>query len=127
MNFVDATFNERKGNMIEFGDFSFELTNELVEKVKNPNLTQLVLGIRPEHIKITPEHHEKSFEVEVSVVEYLGAETLVTFDLLEGSSAIAAPSGFYPAKMGEKSFISFPKEKIYVFNKDTGQNILYEA
>ncbi|MHA1477272.1 MAG: ABC transporter ATP-binding protein [Promethearchaeota archaeon] len=127
MNFIEVTFNERDGNALEFANFTFELTNELAEKIKKSNSTQLILGIRPEHIKITPEHHEKSIEVDVSVVEYLGAETLVTFELSEGVSAIASPTGFYPVKMGEKSFISFPKEKIYVFNKDTGHNILYEA
>ena len=126
MNFVDVTINERNGNTLEFSDFTFELTNELAEKVKSYDSTQLVLGIRPEHIKITPEHHEKSFEVNVSVVEYLGPETLVTIELSEGVSALAAPTGFYPVKMGEKTHISFPKEKIYVFNRDTEQNILYE-
>ena len=126
MNFIDVTINERNGNTLEFADFTFELNNELAEKIKNSDLNQLVLGIRPEHIKITPEHHEKSFEVELSVVEYLGAETLVRFELSDGVNAIAAPTGFYPVKMGERSFISFPKEKIYVFNKNTGQNILNE-
>ena len=127
MNFIDVTSNESYGNTLEFADFTFEVTNELAEKIKKSNSTQLVLGIRPEHIKITPEHHEKSYEVEVSVVEYLGAETLITFELSGGVTAIASPTGFYPVKMGEKSFISFPKEKIYVFNKDSGQNLLYEA
>ncbi len=127
MNFIDVTFNERTGNTLEFADFTCEINNELAEKIKNSDSTQLVLGIRPEHIKITPEPHEKSFEVEVSVVEYLGAETLVTFELSEGISVLASPTGFYPVKMGEKSFISFSKEKIYVFNKDTEQNVLYEV
>ncbi len=127
MNFIDVTPNERDGNTLEIAGFTFEVTNELAEKIKKSNSTQLTLGIRPEHIKITPEPHEKSFEVEVSVVEYLGAETLVTFKLSKSVSAIASPTGFYQVKMGEKSFISFPKEKNYVFNKDTGQNILYEA
>ena len=127
MNFIDVTFNERSGNTLEFADFTFEITNELADKLKNSDITQLVLGIRPEHIKITPEPHEKSFEVEVSVIEYLGAETLVMFELSESGSTLALVKGFYPVKMGEKSFISFSKEKIYVFNKDTEQNILYEA
>ena len=126
MNFIDMMFNERKGNTLEFADFTFELTNELAEKIKSLDSAPLVLGIRPEHIKITPEPHEKSFEVNVSVVEYLGPETLVTIELSEGVSALAAPTGFYPVKMGEKTHISFPKEKIYVFNRDTEQNILYE-
>lgn len=126
MNFIDVMFNERKGNTLEFADFTFELTNELAEKIKSLDSAPLVLGIRPEHIKITPEPHEKSFEVNVSVVEYLGPETLVTIELSEGVSALAAPTGFYPVKMGEKTHISFPKEKIYVFNRDTEQNILYE-
>ena len=126
MNFIDVRFNEMKGTTVEFAEFTFEITNKLTEKIKNLGSTKLVLGIRPEHIKITPEPHEKSFEVKVSVVEYLGPETLVTFELSEGVSALAAPTGFYPVKMGENTHISFPKEKIYVFNKNTGQNILYE-
>ncbi len=127
MNFIDVRLNERTGDTVEFADFTFELTNQLAEKIKNSPSTQLVLGIRPEHIKITPEPHEKSFEVDLSVVEYLGPETLVRFELSENIVALAAPTGYYPVKMGEKSFVSFPKEKIYIFNKDTTQNILYEA
>jgi multiple sugar transport system ATP-binding protein len=126
MNFIDVRFNESSGNTVEYANYTFELTNELAEKVKTIGLTPLVLGIRPEHIKITPERHEKSVEVNVSVVEYLGAETLVTFELSDEDSALASPTGFYPVKMGEKSFVSFPKEKIYIFNKETGENILYE-
>ena len=71
-------------------------------EVKTLGLTPLVLGIRPEHVKITQEPHEDSFEVNVSVVEYLGAETLVTFELSEDVSALASPNGFFPVKMGEK-------------------------
>jgi multiple sugar transport system ATP-binding protein len=125
MNFIEVQFNENKGNVLEFANYTFELTTELAKKINSMGKTPLILGIRPEHIKITPESHEKSFEVDVSVVEYLGAETLVTFELSDDISALAAPTGFYPVKMGEKSFVSFPKEKIYVFNKETGENILY--
>jgi ABC-type sugar transport system ATPase subunit len=127
MNFIDVTFNEQTGNRVEFDNYSFELTNELAEKIKNSNINQLILGIRPEHIRITPESHEKSVEVEVTVVEYLGAETLVTFELTKEVPALVSPTGFYPVKMGEKSFVSFPKEKIYIFNKSTGENILYKS
>ena len=126
MNFIDVRFNENSGNSVEFANFTFELTSELAERIKTLRLTPLVLGIRPEHIKITTEPHENSFEVKVTVVEYLGAETLVTFELSEDVSALAAANGFYPVKMGEKSYVSFPKDKIYIFNKETGENILYE-
>lgn len=126
MNFIDVRFNESKGNILEFADYAFEITSELGEKIKALGLVPLVLGIRPEHIKISQEPHENSFEVKLSVVEYLGAETLVTFELTEDVSALVQTNGFYPVKMGEKSYISFPKENIYVFNKETGDNILYQ-
>ncbi|MFW9877866.1 MAG: ABC transporter ATP-binding protein [Candidatus Thorarchaeota archaeon] len=121
MNFWDAKLNNDK---IEFGQQEYPIYNDLVKKIKNKNVEELILGIRPEHIIITPDPHTQSFEVDISVIEFLGAETIVTFEFPDRISGMLSTPGFYDAKMGDKAYISFPTEKIHIFDKNTEINII---
>ena len=121
MNFFDANFNDNK---IIFGEQKLELNSELLQKIKNANKNEVILGIRPEHINIRPEIHEKSYEVEIFVVEFLGAETIITFEFLDGINGMVSAPGFYKAKMGDTAYVSFPLDKIHVFDRNTEKNLI---
>ncbi|MFX1357876.1 MAG: ABC transporter ATP-binding protein [Promethearchaeota archaeon] len=125
MNFIDVQF-EDNNNSLKFADITYEVPDEFVSILKSTPTNLYKLGIRPEHIKITPEPHENSYEIKITVVEYLGAETLVTIEFSDKKSIIISTPGYYPAKMGDKSYISFPVEKLYIFDKDTEKNLLYK-
>jgi multiple sugar transport system ATP-binding protein len=123
MNFWDAKLRKDK---IEFSQNKHPLPSELLNKFKAMSSTDAILGIRPEHIKITPEHHDQSYEVEITVVEFLGAETMVTFEFPDGIGGIVSTPGFYPSKIGDKAYISFPEEKIHIFDKETEINLVHQ-
>ncbi len=123
MNFWDASFNATK---IIFGVQEYQLPSELAQKLDDERVEEMILGIRPEHIKITPTAHDNSYEVELTVVEFLGAETIVTFEFPDGISGMISAPGFYESKMGDKSYISFPSEKIHIFNKETEINLIHK-
>ncbi|MFX1286384.1 MAG: ABC transporter ATP-binding protein [Promethearchaeota archaeon] len=125
MNFFDAKYDGANGQ-IAFGENRYTITNEIAKKVEKSS-DKLILGIRPEHIEITPESRPNTFEVTVSVIEYLGAESLMTFEFPDGLSAKALSPGQYRGKIGEKSYVSFSNDMIQVFDGQTERNLLHEV
>ncbi|MFX1498469.1 MAG: ABC transporter ATP-binding protein [Promethearchaeota archaeon] len=126
MNFWDAKIDDTK---LFFGQQEYPLPIEILEKIKNreSESDNLILGIRPEHITITPKVHDNSYEVHLAVVEFLGAETIITFEFPDGISGMVSTPGFFEAKMGDKAYISFPIEKIHLFDNDTEKNLIHNS
>jgi len=122
MNFWNAKRNQNK---INFGQQEYPIPAEIEHALKNEGADEIILGIRPEHIRITPDHHDQSFKVEITVIEFLGAETIITFEFPDGNSGMISTPGFYGAKMGDKAYISFPVEKIHIFDKETEMNLIH--
>jgi len=100
-------FLERKG-------FSKPEIENILEKVH----------LQIKGIKKFPRAHQMKFnrdgffEVEV---------TIVTFEFIDGISGIVSISGFYGVKMGDKAYISFPHEKIHIFDMKTETNIIHKS
>ena len=124
MNFFNASFDSNK---LIFCEQEYLLPSLMTEILKNEEVNEFILGIRPEHIKITPKDYESSFEVELTVIEFLGPETIVTFEFIDGISGMVSIPGFYGAKMGDKAYISFPHEKIHIFDRKTEKNIIHKT
>jgi multiple sugar transport system ATP-binding protein len=124
MNFFEAKFESEE---VIFGDQKFSLSSEIASKVKEGQPNEVILGIRPEHIKISPERFENTYEVKVTVVEFLGAETIVTFEFPDGLTGMVSAPGFYNAKMGDTAYIAFPMEKIHIFDKATRNNLVHQS
>ncbi|MFW9941589.1 MAG: ABC transporter ATP-binding protein [Candidatus Thorarchaeota archaeon] len=123
MNFFNATFNSNK---LIFCEQEYLLPPLMTEFLKNEKINEVILGIRPEHIKVIPKDYELSFEVEITVVEFLGPETIVTFEFSDGTSGMVSIPGFYGIKVGDKIYISFPQEKIHIFDRKTENNIIHK-
>jgi ABC-type sugar transport system ATPase subunit len=121
MNFFDAIFEI---DCLKFGEQKLQLNSNLIEKIRNETKRDVILGVRPEHIKISPERFENSYQVKITVVEFLGAETIITFEFADGISGMVSAPGFYNAKMGDFAYVSFPLEKIHIFDKDSQNNLV---
>jgi multiple sugar transport system ATP-binding protein len=126
MNFFDATMDGTGKNEIIFGEQRHSLSEEIASKVRESNSKELILGIRPEHIEMTPKSRENTFEVRITVVEFLGPDTMVTFEFPDKIQGMAAIPGFYDAKIEDSAYISFPEEKIHVFDKNTEMNLIHK-
>ena len=125
MNFFDAIFNKSNGKQITFGQQKYRINDEMVQTLGKANSENIILGIRPEHIEIAPDEHQDSYKVEISVVEFLGAETMITFEFQDGMSGMISVPGFYECRMGDTFYISFPQEKVHVFDSETEINLLF--
>ncbi|MFW9894830.1 MAG: ABC transporter ATP-binding protein [Candidatus Thorarchaeota archaeon] len=123
MNFFDSQYKNSPYKMIVFGQTEYLITDEIAEKLERTNSYNVILGIRPEHIKITPNEHENSFKIKITIIEFLGAETLITFEFEDGISGMISSPGFYDAQMGDSAYISFPIDKIHIFNSKSEVNL----
>ena len=78
-----------------------------------------VLGVRPEHFDVVPENSPGT-PVQVKLVEPLGSDTLVHFDMA-GVSAIARINPALKPKPGERLSLLPQAGKIHLFDSTTGR------
>lgn len=85
---------------------------------------ELVLGIRPEHIRFSNEGDYMKLNSIVQLVELLGSETLLHLVVEDEKISMKISSG-YNIKAGDKLSIFFDEEKVYLFDKKTEMTIFY--
>ncbi len=125
MNFIDASVKQRDGSVVlDTGVFTIELP-EHVGKIllESGAPSEVIFGIRPEHIEISRQKLPGGYEVEVFVTEPLGAETIIDFK--HGDALVKAKyPGHFEATPGEKLWIRFKLEYAHIFDKKTGKAIV---
>ena len=124
MNFMDATIAEENGTVaLDVGYFRVHLPRELGLRVKESGLTEVVLGIRPEHIKLVSKDEPGAAEVEVYVTEPLGGETIIDFRLGDRIHKIKY-LGDIDLAPGDKIYIKLDVNHLHVFDKKTGRAVV---
>lgn len=124
INFINVSLEKSDGRfLLKSRDFEIPLPKELGSKAgNNSTSSEVVLGIRPEHITI---NEKEGMDTEVYVVEPLGREILVSAQL--GDSMIKVlTSPPFKADMGEKVRLSFKLDKIMLFDKKTEKSLLLD-
>lgn len=140
-NFFDCNIVKEETYLFDAGPFKYPVPERLLEKAKGwPS--SLVLGVRPQdvlvHAKPQDTSTKKKEEAEASkkgkaprflinatleIDEPLGDRQVL--DLRVGDylvKALVLPD--FKAELGDKLWIDFPDDKIYVFDKKTGQALL---
>ncbi|HDD43278.1 MAG TPA: ABC transporter ATP-binding protein [Candidatus Desulfofervidus auxilii] len=111
MNLIKTEIFEESGNfytLIDKNKFKIYIDKkELKEK-------EIILGIRPEDIKIVEEKTENSFEEEIKHIEHLGTEIILHFKIGENKLLVklTEDKGF---KKGKKIRLFIDPKKIYIF------------
>jgi multiple sugar transport system ATP-binding protein len=78
-----------------------------------------VFGVRPEHFQVVP-GDSAGIPVQVKLVEPLGSDTLIHFDVV-GTGAIARVDPALKPKVGERLFLKPQPDKIHLFDAATGR------
>lgn len=87
-----------------------------------PERDKLIIGIRPEDIRISLERPEKGIEVSVSIIEPAGSFNWV--DVIWNDVNIKGISELnQELKAGDKAFIEFREDKVIVFDEETGRRL----
>lgn len=128
MNFINGTIEKKpEGVFFNEGSFAVKLTIKMLEKI-NPYIgKEVILGIRPEHMKDKQVSGMKNPDWTVSaivdVIEPIGAEAYVY--LTTGTTAfVAAVDSHDKFKMSEKTEIVFDMERVHFFDKEMEKTII---
>lgn len=105
------------------GDFTLKLDAPLLKRLKHTTPeTPLMLGLRPDDMRLSREEVAGSILGQVELVEPLGAANLVHFDF-GGLAFRVLVSVEFQAKVEERLWIMPHPEKIHLFEKETGKSL----
>lgn len=127
MNFYDASLiNDGNNFSVNLWDKVLNLPESIKNRLNLKNSHQdIVLGIRSENIYYADSKGESTINVIAKKVEQLGSDTYVYFDTPASKNESVAR--FNPPRnvsINEEIGLNFDLEKIIIFDKETGLNIL---
>ena len=116
MNFFPVEWRQERA-VLSQGGTMVPLDGETAVRLSNAG--NAVLGIRPEHFAVTPDTAD-GIAITVKLVEPLGSDTLIHFDLA-GGSAIARVDPALRPKIGDRINLRPQPGKTHLFDATNGQ------
>ena len=125
MNLVSCTYVEKdERGFLDAGDFIIDVT-DLKDVIKEKaTSSEMLFGIRPEHIKVYKKRSSKeAIRATIYVEEPLGVELLLSLKV--GNNIFKAKErADFKADIEEEVWMTFNKKNIYIFDKKTGKAII---
>ena len=131
MNFLDCSLvEENHEHYLDLGVFKLWIPSDIADLImKNASGSELVLGIRPEDLKVTltlpPEAKEagqkskiQAIKSEIYVLEPLGKDVIINTKLGDTLVKVVAPPTIRPS-VGETIWLNFDLDKMHIFDKKT--------
>src|SRR5678815_2218950 len=100
-------------------DITIELTDKQLSSL---NTKQVILGVRPEHVRIDRVQKDGAIAATVYVTESMGNETFVFLTVGENRLIARAPAEFR-AELESKVWLSLAIEKLHFFDRETDARI----
>jgi ABC-type sugar transport system ATPase subunit len=124
MNMIDCSLNEKNGKFaLDCGIFTVDVSKDMGSLIKEKATgSELILGIRAEHLDVSRQEIKNGIETEMYASEPFGTDTIV--ELLIGDNIFRT---WVPIEVvynfGEKLWMSFDRNNLYVFDKKTEKAI----
>ncbi len=125
MNIINVkVMFEDENCYITFGGFNIPVSQKTTKILNEKRYKdqELIMGIRPEHIELSKGEASPDIVGTVELVELMGSETLVHMNVGGERLTMKISSENY-IKSGDKVKLNLAKEKIYLFDKETGEAI----
>jgi multiple sugar transport system ATP-binding protein len=120
MNLLDV---HRDGRMLVGDGFEYELSEELAAQVEEQSTTDdLMLGIRPEDVRVSETSGPNTIETTVDVVEPVGSDNYIYVELAGQECTVRTGANVRPDH-GEKISLTFDEEDIHLFDAETEENV----
>jgi multiple sugar transport system ATP-binding protein len=115
MNFIPFRGRVQPGDKsVQIGD----ATVAVPEAEEGAEESDLVLGARPEHVRLSADSPLRASVVDA---EYLGTTQIVTLLTAQGATLKARIPADVPARPGDQTGLTFRAEKLSVFQKASGR------
>jgi multiple sugar transport system ATP-binding protein len=122
MNFIDVSVTAGSdGVTLEHPAFSYHASGSIAAGLEEHD--EVVLGVRPEAIELVEPGRENAVTVTIDVVEPLGKEQLLYFDLGD-QTYIASVDGHQFISEDEEVAIHFQEERLHAFDPETSEAII---
>lgn len=115
MNFINVKVVSE--NSLSFGDNTIYLTSDLIKR-NNLLGKEVIAGIRPEHLSLSECSSSNKIEITAGMVEMLGSEKIVHFELQNHDMSAKLPASVMVA-YGDKLCFSPDDNKILLFDKES--------
>lgn len=127
MNFLDGELRwELEKPYIDFPSFSIEVKGEASKKLMaHKKVKNIRLGVRPENIRVISESGNGAIKALIDMVEPQGERTILSVKLENGEILLAESSPHLMVKEGERVSLDFDRNKIYIFSRESGENLVY--
>lgn len=129
MNIFDVVYDPKDDTLT--GDFEYQFSQEVATKLEDHGGTHYTLGVRPEDLQLAEiGDDQNTFEVVVELIEPLGRDNLMYFDLpeadTEGREYVTFVDPNYHPDVGEHVYLTFDDQQIHLFEEESGLNVLKE-
>ncbi len=123
MNFIKGTIL-RKNNELFFVSPSFHISINALHNIRLSTYIgkSVILGVRPEYIKLNTPDNEASGQTVIDMIEPLGAETFLYLQTSEGQ-LICREQNDFSYLSGQKVSISFETDHLHFFDAFTENSI----
>lgn len=126
MNFIEGKLSGRDKLMFNSssGDLSFEIPESYKSKLAASHDKNLLLGVRPENISIgnSGEGNQIVFKAKLEVVEPMGSEIFIYFDLNGSQMTGRIPAGVMP-DVGDEISLRINGGKLHFFDSQNNSGL----
>jgi multiple sugar transport system ATP-binding protein len=123
MNFIRMQVID-KGTLSAGENLNVTLPKPLADAVRAKTLGEVILGVRPEHLRLVGNGEvENSIPGLVDVVEPQGSTTILQVSIGANTKVIAQVSEQWGRQAGERLQLSIPPEAIHLFDPTTDERV----
>jgi multiple sugar transport system ATP-binding protein len=123
MNFIRVQVTD-KGTLSAGDNFNVALPKPLADAVRSQGLREVILGVRPEHLRLVGNGDvENPIPGVVDVVEPQGSTTILQVNLGANTKVIAQVNEQWGRQAGEHLHLSIPPESIHLFHPETDERV----
>lgn len=122
MNLLEAEMKREDGTVkLDMGSFVHEVRK--IEGLGELNFSEVVVGIRPEHVYLRSKEGENNFKGEVLLVEPAGKEVNVHLSFNDEEITSLVKRREKPS-VGEEFWVGMEEEEIHIFDRESGRSIV---
>ncbi|MEM3713752.1 MAG: ABC transporter ATP-binding protein [Nitrososphaeria archaeon] len=115
MNLIEFSLKKVSSKIfLESSDMRISIPHEIAKVIEKEKLDKVLLGIRPEHIKLSKDRVENAIQGTCILKEHMGVTTVFSFKV--GSTKIRVKNPEFDIEVGENLYLILPEEHLRIFN-----------